>query len=71
MKRSFWSGSSNRSSFFWVRRQWVSEKFFLNNEMPEKTRKNFMETAFSAQMRRDCHEIFSCPLVSLVVKTVT
>jgi hypothetical protein len=31
-------------------------------------RKNFMEVAFSARMCRACHEIFSCPLVSLVVK---
>jgi hypothetical protein len=40
--------------------------------MPERTRKNFMEVAFSARTSRIFHEIFSCPLVFLVVKkTVT
>jgi len=33
-----------------------------------KDTKNFMEVAFSARMCRACHEIFSCPFVSLVVK---
>jgi hypothetical protein len=47
---------------------WVGEEFFLNNEMPERTRKNFMEVAFSARTSRIFHEIFSCPFVFLVVK---
>ena len=36
--------------------------------MPKKTRKNFMEMALSARICRVFHEIFSCPLVFLVVK---
>ena len=36
----------------------VSEEFFLNNEMPERTRRNFMEVAFSARMCCACLEIF-------------
>jgi len=46
----------------------VGKKLFLNNEMPERTRKNFMEMAFSARISRIFHEIFSCPFVFLVVK---
>ncbi len=37
-----------------------TEKFFLNNEMHETTRKNFMEAALTAKIRRYFHEIFSC-----------
>ncbi len=37
----------------------VTGKFFLNNEKHEKTRKNFMEAALTANMRRTSHEIFS------------
>ncbi len=46
----------------------VTVEFFLNNEKHEKPRKNFMEVAFSARMCCARHEIFSCPLVSFVVK---
>jgi len=49
----------------------VGKKLFLNNEMPERTRKNFMEMAFSARISRIFHEIFSCPLVFLVVKKLS
>ncbi|MDD3954611.1 MAG: hypothetical protein PHY82_11925, partial [Lentisphaeria bacterium] len=46
----------------------VTEEFFLNNEKHETTRKNFMEAALTASMRRTSHEIFSghwvqCPKV--------
>jgi hypothetical protein len=50
----------------------MSEEFFLNNEMPERTRKNFMDVALSTRMCRACHEFF---FVSISVfrckKTVT
>jgi len=49
-----------------VRRQ----KFFLNNEKHEKTRKNFMEAALTASMRRTSHEIFSRLFVLFVVKKI-
>src|SRR5574344_657699 len=45
-----------------------TEKFFLNNEMHETTRKNFMEAALTVRIRRYLHEIFSCHFVSFVVK---
>ena len=48
----------------------VTEEFFLNNEKHETTRKNFMETALAAGIRRDSHEIFSCHSVSFVVKKI-
>ena len=46
----------------------VTEGFFLNNEKHETTRKNFMEAALTASMRRTLHEIFSGHFVSFVVK---
>ena len=48
----------------------MTEAFFYN-EKHERTRKNFMEVAFSVRMCRAYHEIFSCPLVSLVVKKLS
>ena len=46
----------------------VTEGFFLNNEKHETTRKNYMEAALTASMRRTLHEIFSGHFVSFVVK---
>ena len=48
----------------------VTEEFFLNNEKHETTRKNFMEAALTAGMRRTSHEIFSGHFVSFVVKKI-
>jgi len=36
----------------------VTARFFLNNEIHEKTQKKFMEAALTARMRRYAHEIF-------------
>jgi len=46
----------------------VTEGFFLNNEKHKTTRKNFMEAALTASMRRTLHEIFSGHFVFFVVK---
>jgi len=48
----------------------VTGKFFLNNEKHEMTRKNFMEAALTARMRRTSPEIFSSHFVSFVVKNI-
>ena len=48
----------------------VTEEFFSNNEKRETTRKNFMEAALTAGMRRTSHEIFSGHFVSFVVKKI-
>ena len=40
----------------------------FNNEKHETTRKNFMEAALTASMRRTSHAIFSGHFVSFVVK---
>jgi len=58
MKKSFCNTSVNL----------LTEKFFLNNETHETPRKNFMEAALTASMRRTSHEIFSGHFVSFVVK---
>ena len=43
---------------------------FLNNEKHETTRKNFMEVALTASMRRTLHEIFSGHFVSFRCKKI-
>jgi hypothetical protein len=73
MVQEKWRSSGKTALFSYVvsvmrQQNWVGEKFFLNNEMPERTRKNFMEMALSARTSRIFHEIFSCPFVFLVVK---